>query len=97
MLCRGDPATPHAENRTVVVVDDGLATGATARDALRRLRRARPARLILAAPSALPGPPPGRARKRTPTSASGSRRTFARPASGTTTSTRSATTESPRS
>ncbi|MYS55651.1 phosphoribosyltransferase, partial [Streptomyces sp. SID6013] len=35
--------------------DDGLATGATARDALRRLRRARPARLILA-PSPLNTP-----------------------------------------
>ncbi|MFG2222695.1 phosphoribosyltransferase [Streptomyces sp. NPDC048644] len=34
----------------VLLVDDGLATGATARAALRHLRRLRPARLILAVP-----------------------------------------------
>jgi putative phosphoribosyl transferase len=39
-----------ATGRTAVVVDDGLATGATARAALHALRRQRPARLVLAAP-----------------------------------------------
>jgi len=40
--------------RDVVVVDDGLATGATARAALHALRRRHPARLILAVPVAAP-------------------------------------------
>ncbi|MEP9349366.1 phosphoribosyltransferase family protein [Xanthobacter sp. KR7-225] len=40
--------------RTVVVVDDGIATGATARAALEALRARGPARLILATPVAPP-------------------------------------------
>lgn len=40
--------------RTVVVVDDGIATGATMRAALRAVRRRRPARLVLAVPVAPP-------------------------------------------
>jgi putative phosphoribosyl transferase len=35
-----------------IVVDDGIATGSTARAALKGLSRARPARLILAVPVA---------------------------------------------
>ncbi|MCC0053597.1 MAG: phosphoribosyltransferase [Rhodobiaceae bacterium] len=38
--------------RTVIVVDDGIATGATVRAALRGLRRRAPARLVLAVPVA---------------------------------------------
>lgn len=38
--------------RTVIVVDDGLATGTTARAALKALRRQNPARLVLAVPVA---------------------------------------------
>lgn len=45
----GRPALPVA-GRTVIVVDDGLATGATARAALRSVRRRGPATLILAVP-----------------------------------------------
>jgi len=41
-------------DRTALIVDDGIATGATIRAALRATRRARPARLILAVPV---GPP----------------------------------------
>lgn len=47
----GRPARP-VEGRVVIVCDDGIATGATARAALRALRQQRPARLILAVPVA---------------------------------------------
>ena len=41
---------PELNGRTVILVDDGLATGVTAEAALRSLRRQRPQRLVLAAP-----------------------------------------------
>ena len=45
--------TPVAvEGRIVIVVDDGIATGATVKAALRGLARNRPARLVLAVPVA---------------------------------------------
>jgi len=40
--------------RTTIVVDDGIATGATMRAALRAVRRRKPAHLVLAAPVAPP-------------------------------------------
>ncbi len=40
--------------RTAIVVDDGIATGATMRAALRGLRQRKPARLVLAVPVAPP-------------------------------------------
>lgn len=42
------------KDRTALVVDDGIATGATVRAALHAVRRARPAHLVLAAPVAPP-------------------------------------------
>jgi len=43
---------PAIEGKTAIVVDDGIATGATVRAALRAVRRARPSRLVLAVPVA---------------------------------------------
>ena len=45
------PPVPLAE-RTAIVVDDGIATGTTMRAALLAIRRAKPARLVLAVPVA---------------------------------------------
>ena len=47
----GRPA-PDARGKTVILVDDGLATGATMRAAARALRQMDPARLVVAVPVA---------------------------------------------
>lgn len=51
---RGDRSPPDLEGKTVVVVDDGVATGATARACLRQVQNADAERTILAVPV---GPP----------------------------------------
>lgn len=49
----GRPAIP-LEGKTVILVDDGIATGATTRAAIEYVRRHTPKRLILAVPVAPP-------------------------------------------
>jgi putative phosphoribosyl transferase len=49
-MYRGGRPLPAIEGRTVIVVDDGVATGGTVRAALRALREHRPRRLVLAVP-----------------------------------------------
>lgn len=53
-LYRGDAPRPDLKGRSVIVVDDGIATGSTVRAALRAIRRAEPRRLVLATPVAPP-------------------------------------------
>ena len=44
----------HLTGRTVIVVDDGIATGSTVRAALRAIRHKQPSRLVLAVPVGAP-------------------------------------------
>jgi putative phosphoribosyl transferase len=53
-LYRGDRPAPVLEGQTVLVIDDGIATGYTFRAALTGLRRGNPARLVAAVPVAPP-------------------------------------------
>jgi putative phosphoribosyl transferase len=49
-LYRGDQPPVQLAGRTVIVVDDGLATGSTIRAAVQAIRRQLPARLVAAVP-----------------------------------------------
>jgi putative phosphoribosyl transferase len=49
-LYRGGRPAPELRGRTVILVDDGIATGATARAAIAVVRAQQPARLVLAVP-----------------------------------------------
>jgi predicted phosphoribosyltransferase len=51
---RGARPAPDVRGRTVVLVDDGLATGSTMRAAVAALRRLGPARIVVAVPTAAP-------------------------------------------
>lgn len=51
---RGARALPDVSARTAIIVDDGLATGVTARAAVRVVRQWAPAALVLAAPVSAP-------------------------------------------
>lgn len=54
-LYRGDRPPPAIEGRTVVLIDDGLATGASMKAAAQAVAARRPERLIIAAPVGAPG------------------------------------------
>ncbi len=51
---RGERPAPNVRGRTVILVDDGLATGSTMRAAVAALRRLGPDRIIVAVPTAAP-------------------------------------------
>ncbi|WP_296762628.1 phosphoribosyltransferase [Sediminimonas sp.] len=50
----GDRSSLPLEGRTAIVVDDGIATGATMRASLRAVRQRGPAKVVLAVPVAAP-------------------------------------------
>lgn len=50
LILRGDRRDPEVEGRTAILVDDGLATGVTARAAVEALRQRNLGRLVLAVP-----------------------------------------------
>lgn len=51
---RGDRPYPDLHDKTVILVDDGLATGATARAAIKAVKELRPAKIVLAIPVGTP-------------------------------------------
>lgn len=51
---RGDARPPDVRGRTVILVDDGLATGASMQAAIAALRQHQPARIVVAVPTAAP-------------------------------------------
>jgi len=51
---RGNRAAPTVAGRTVIIVDDGLATGSTMRAAVAALRQQAPERIVVAVPVAPP-------------------------------------------
>jgi putative phosphoribosyl transferase len=53
-LFRGGQPGPVLRDRSVIVVDDGIATGGTARAALRSIRAQQPSSILLAVPVAAP-------------------------------------------
>ena len=53
-LYRDDRPLPLLHERTVIIVDDGLATGATMRAAIEAIRQQQPARIVVAVPISSP-------------------------------------------
>ena len=51
-LYRGDRPPPEVRDRTIILIDDGLATGASMRAAVVSLRARHPARILVAVPIA---------------------------------------------
>ena len=54
VLYRGEAPAPQVRERTVILVDDGIATGATMRAAASLMCQQQPRRLVIAAPVASP-------------------------------------------
>jgi putative phosphoribosyl transferase len=53
-IFRGGGPAPALRDRTVIIVDDGIATGGTTRAAIRAVRAQQPSKVILAVPVASP-------------------------------------------
>jgi len=51
---RGDQPPPDVRGNTIILIDDGLATGSTMRAAALALRRLKPAKIVIAVPAAAP-------------------------------------------
>lgn len=51
---RGDHPVPEIRDRTAILVDDGLATGASMRAAIEGVRAKHPAKIVVAVPTAAP-------------------------------------------
>jgi predicted phosphoribosyltransferase len=51
---RGNRSAPDVRDRTVILIDDGLATGASMRAAVAGLRALNPAEIVVAVPTAAP-------------------------------------------
>jgi putative phosphoribosyl transferase len=51
---RGDRPEPDVTGKTVILIDDGLATGSTIRAAAQALRQQDPARIVVAVPVSAP-------------------------------------------
>jgi putative phosphoribosyl transferase len=53
-LYRGKKAAPEYKNRTIILVDDGIATGASMEVAIQSMRKAGAKKIVLAVPVAAP-------------------------------------------
>jgi predicted phosphoribosyltransferase len=51
---RGDYSEPQVSGKTVILIDDGIATGSTMHAAIRALKSQEPRRLIVAVPTCAP-------------------------------------------
>lgn len=51
-LYRGDRPSPNISGQTIILIDDGLATGSTMKAAVAALRRQDPAKIVVAVPIA---------------------------------------------
>lgn len=54
LVYRGNRPAPDVKGKTLILIDDGLATGSTIRAAAQALRRREPARIIVAVPVSAP-------------------------------------------